>query len=578
MKPFDALGLSGEVVKTITDMGFEAPTPIQEQAIPILLKGDKDVVGLAQTGTGKTAAFGLPLIELVDPGDKTTQALILAPTRELSVQITNDLENFSKSIKALNIVTVYGGASISDQIRKINRGAHIIVATPGRLIDLLSRKVVDLTTIKFLVLDEADEMLRMGFQEDVEWIMERIPEKRQIALFSATMPPPIRRIAQQYLNDPVEITIKMPTSTAETIHHRFAVVAGIRNKLETLTRILEVEDFDGMIVFVRTKTTTVELAEKLEARGFASAALNGDINQNQREKTVEAFKAGKLDILVATDVAARGLDVDRISHVINFDIPYDTEAYVHRVGRTGRAGRQGKAILLVAPREKHLLRAIEKATRQKMEAMVMPTVKAVNARRVSQFKERIFESLTKDDLEFFQQLVAEFHEETDIPPLTIAAALAKMVQGEKPMLLENEPEKPARFREEEPRQKGENRRPGGFHRDSDKVRYRVEVGSRHGIKPGNLVGAITGEAGISGSDIGRIDIFDKHSLLDLPGSLPFEVLEDISRIRMNGHALQISRAESRDGFETFRKKAKGKGRGMAKAVARQSGGKRNKSK
>ncbi|HQU72026.1 MAG: DEAD/DEAH box helicase [Calditrichaeota bacterium] len=574
---FESLNLSAPLLQALNSTGYETPTPIQAQTIPHILAG-RDVVGQAQTGTGKTAAFALPILSRVDLRRVEPQVLVLAPTRELAIQVAEAFQRYAAFLKGFHVLPIYGGQAYAGQLRQLKRGVHVIVGTPGRVMDHIERGTLQLAGLTQLVLDEADEMLRMGFQEDVEWIMERIPEKRQIALFSATMPPPIRRIAQQYLNDPVEITIKMPTSTAETIHHRFAVVAGIRNKLETLTRILEVEDFDGMIVFVRTKTTTVELAEKLEARGFASAALNGDINQNQREKTVEAFKAGKLDILVATDVAARGLDVDRISHVINFDIPYDTEAYVHRVGRTGRAGRQGKAILLVAPREKHLLRAIEKATRQKMEAMVMPTVKAVNARRVSQFKERIFESLTKDDLEFFQQLVAEFHEETDIPPLTIAAALAKMVQGEKPMLLENEPEKPARFREEEPRQKGENRRPGGFHRDSDKVRYRVEVGSRHGIKPGNLVGAITGEAGISGSDIGRIDIFDKHSLLDLPGSLPFEVLEDISRIRMNGHALQISRAESRDGFETFRKKAKGKGRGMAKAVARQSGGKRNKSK
>ncbi|NOR80109.1 MAG: DEAD/DEAH box helicase, partial [Methyloprofundus sp.] len=396
-----------------------------------------------------------------------------------------------------------------------------------------------LQNLKCLVLDEADEMLRMGFIDDVEWVLDQLPEQRQIALFSATMPTAIRRIANNYLRDPEHVTIKVKTTTAETIRQRYWTVSGM-HKLDALTRILEAETFDGMIIFVRTKNSTIELAEKLEARGFSAAAINGDLAQNQREKTIAKLKNGKLDILVATDVAARGLDVQRISHVINYDIPYDTEAYVHRIGRTGRAGRTGDAILFVAPREKRMLSAIERATKQRIELMEMPSTEMINDKRVSRFKQQITDTLATEELEFYQKIIEQYEAEHDIPAHEIAAALAKLLQGDEPLLLK----KPAKTRERpergRDRDRGDVKRKGGAVLQGNMQRYRIEVGKDHGAKPGNIVGAIANEAGLNGKEIGQIDMHADFSIVDLPKGMPDEVFQELQGTRVAGQKLSIA--------------------------------------
>ncbi|MEN8764077.1 MAG: DEAD/DEAH box helicase, partial [Thiogranum sp.] len=406
---FNQLALNKSLLQALDDVGYETPSPIQAQTIPLLLDG-KDVLGEAQTGTGKTAAFALPILSNLDIKQKDPQVLVLAPTRELAIQVAEAFQKYAKHMKGFHVLPVYGGQDYRGQIRALERGVHVVVGTPGRVMDHMRRGTLKLDKLSALVLDEADEMLRMGFIDDVEWILEKTPSERQIALFSATMPQQIRRIATKYLNKPEQITIKVKTTTADTIRQRFWPVSGV-HKLDALTRILEAEHFDAMLVFVRTKTATTELSEKLEARGFASAPLNGDIPQNQRERTITNLKKGSLDIIVATDVAARGLDVERISHVVNYDIPYDTESYVHRVGRTGRAGRQGDAILFVAPREKRLLSAIEKATRQKIDIMDLPSTELINDKRISNFKQRITDTLANEDLGLFSQLVEQYQQE-----------------------------------------------------------------------------------------------------------------------------------------------------------------------
>ena len=430
---FRDLGLSEAVLRGLEGVGYESPSPIQAATIPVLLSG-ADMLGQAQTGTGKTAAFALPALSRLDPNGRDPQVLVLVPTRELALQVAEAFQRYAAHLPGFHVLPIYGGQSYQPQLNALRRGVHVVVGTPGRVIDHMNRGTLNLAKLTMLVLDEADEMLQMGFIDAVESILEQTPKGRQVALFSATLAPAIRRIAQRHLRSPVEVTIKAKTGTSSRIRQRCWMVSGL-HKLDALTRILETETFDGMLIFTRTKQSTVELAEKLEARGFSAAALNGDIPQSQRERTVARLRAGDIDIVVATDVAARGLDVERISHVVNYDAPYDGESYVHRIGRTGRAGRSGEAILFIAPREGSLLRAIERATRQKIEPMDLPTVDAVNASRVAKFKVRISETVAKGRAAEFRPILRELETETGMPLIDIAAALASLGQGESPLLL-----------------------------------------------------------------------------------------------------------------------------------------------
>lgn len=424
---FSDLGLATPILKTLEEIGYETPSPIQEKAIPVLLEGG-DILGMAQTGTGKTAAFALPILSKIDIRQKDPQVLVLAPTRELAIQVAEAFQTFSRNVKGLHVLPVYGGSEYGTQIRALKRGVHVVVGTPGRVMDHIKKGTLKLDSLTSMVLDEADEMLRMGFIDDVEWILKHTPKTRQIALFSATMPKEVHRIANTYLQNPTEVIIKQKAATASLIDQKFWLVSGL-HKLDALTRILEAEEFDGMIIFVRTKTATVELAEKLEARGYAAAALNGDIAQNQRERIVDHLKKGKLDILIATDVVARGLDVDRISHVINYDIPYDNESYVHRIGRTGRAGRSGTAILFVAPRERRLLRSIEATTKKAIPQMELPTAQEINDSRITRFKDKVIDAAQGSDLDFYQKMVESIESDNNIPAIEIAAGLANYCKG-----------------------------------------------------------------------------------------------------------------------------------------------------
>jgi ATP-dependent RNA helicase DeaD len=523
---FRDLKLSEPLIRVLDEIGYETPTPIQCQAIPPLMSG-RDILGHAPTGTGKTAAFALPLLSGINVQSKNIQVLTLTPTRELAIQVAEAFQHYASHIKGFHVLPVYGGQEYGGQIRQLKRGVQVVVGTPGRLMDHMRKGTLKLDGLQAVVLDEADEMLRMGFIDEVEWILQQTPDKRQMALFSATMPKQVERIARRYLNDPTEISIKARTATAETIRQRYWQVSGL-HKLDALTRILEVESFDAILMFVRTKTATSELAEKLEARGYAAAAMNGDMAQKHREQTVERLKKGSLDILVATDVAARGLDVDRISHVINYDVPYDTEAYIHRIGRTGRAGRSGEAILFVAPRERRMLAAIEKATRQKIEQMMLPTTETVNNKRIADFKQSITDTLGQGELGFMQGLVEQYRQEHDVPAVEIAAALAKMTIGDKQMLLS--PDKHTGKSKVKPLRDVE----GGAER------YRIEVGHVHGVKPGNIVGAIANESGLDGEHIGSIEIESEYSLVDLPAGMPKDIFADLKKIRICGQVINMS--------------------------------------
>jgi len=529
MTSFRDLKLSEPLIRVLDEIGYETPTPIQSQAIPLLMNG-RDILGHAPTGTGKTAAFALPLLSSIDVQNKNIQVLTLTPTRELAIQVAEAFQHYASHIKGFHVLPVYGGQEYGGQIRQLKRGVQVVVGTPGRLMDHMRKGTLKLGGLKAVVLDEADEMLRMGFIDEVEWILQQTPDKRQMALFSATMPKQVERIARRYLNNPQEISIKARTATAETIRQRYWQVSGL-HKLDALTRILEVEPFDAILMFVRTKTATAELAEKLEARGYAAAAMNGDMAQNQREQTVERLKRGSLDILVATDVAARGLDVDRISHVINYDVPYDTEAYIHRIGRTGRAGRSGEAILFVAPRERRMLAAIEKATRQKIEQMVLPSTETVNNKRIADFKQKITDTLAVGELGFMQGLVEQYRQEHDVPAVEIAAALAKISIGDKSMLLSPDKDRGNRKSRANPLRDVE----------AGAERYRIEVGHVHGVKPGNIVGAIANEAGLDGEHIGQIEIEAEFSLVDLPAGMPKDVFMDLKKVRVCGQPMNISR-------------------------------------
>ncbi|MDC7805358.1 DEAD/DEAH box helicase [Luteimonas sp BLCC-B24] len=558
---FTDLALPETLLRALTDVGYESPSPIQAATIPPLLAG-RDVLGQAQTGTGKTAAFALPVLARIDPAARKPQALVLAPTRELAIQVAEAFQKYASHMPGFHVLPIYGGQGYAQQLSALKRGVQVIVGTPGRVIDHLERGSLDLSELRALVLDEADEMLRMGFIDDVEAVLKKTPDTRQVALFSATMPSPIKRIAQTYLKEPVEIAIKATTTTAANIRQRYWMVSGV-NKLDALTRILEAEPFDAMIIFARTKLATEELAQKLSARGLSAAAINGDLDQKQRERAIQNLKDGRLDVLVATDVAARGLDVDRISHVLNYDIPYDTESYVHRIGRTGRAGRSGEAILFVAPRERGMLGAIERATRQKIEQMQLPSVETVNEARVSKFLDKITGALGGSDLGIFRDLVERYEREHNVPAAEIAAALAKVVQGETPLLLEapRKPEKPVFEREYSERPGGreasraarEPREPrapradtGPREPDVGMETFRIEVGYQHGVQPGNIVGAIANEADLESKFIGRIDIRDDYSLVDLPEGMPRELLEHLKKVRIAGQAIRMRRAEDAD--------------------------------
>lgn len=545
---FSDLGLSEPILQAIKAIGYEQPSPIQAAAIPALLAGE-DILGTAQTGTGKTAAFALPLLSRLDPKQTKPQILVLAPTRELAIQVAEAFQSYAQGLKGFHVLPIYGGQEMSGQLRQLRRGVQVVVGTPGRVMDHINRGSLDLSELKSLVLDEADEMLRMGFIDDVEWILERIPEQRQTALFSATMPAPIRKVANRYMRDPREIKIVSNTSTGDNIEQVYWMVSGT-NKLDALTRILEVESFDGMIIFVRTKTATVELAEKLEARGYSTSALNGDMNQALRERTVERLKSGKLDIVIATDVAARGLDVDRVSHVLNYDIPYDSEAYVHRIGRTGRAGRSGKAILFVAPRERRLLHVIEKATRQPILPMELPTGEAVTAHRIDNFKAQIDKVFAEQvDLTFYHELLASYSHANDLYPEDIAAALAYLVQKERPLQVKFAPLKPAKEhqRAERTERTGKGKK---FQNDDDMQRYRIAVGRTHHVKPGDIVGALANEAGIASRHIGHIKLFDEFSTVDLPKTLAKETLRQLKTLRVRNQVLDI-RMDEGPGGESF---------------------------
>ncbi len=539
---FKQLELPEFLLRALLDVGYETPTPIQAEAIPPLLAG-RDLLGHAPTGTGKTAAFALPLLANIDLQSNTVQVLVLAPTRELAIQVAEAFQRYAHHLKNFHVLPVYGGQEYSGQIRQLKRGVQVVVGTPGRVMDHIRKGTLKLDQLRTLVLDEADEMLRMGFIDDVQWVLEQTPPGRQIALFSATMPPEIEKIARKHLSDPAEISIKTKTATAATIRQRYWLVSGM-HKLDALTRILEVEPFDGMLVFVRTRIATTELAEKLQARGFAAEALNGDMAQKDRERKIEQLKNGKLDLLVATDVAARGLDVDRISHVLNYDIPHDTEAYIHRIGRTGRAGRSGEAILFVAPRERRMLRAIEQATRQDIAELELPSTEIVNNKRVAGFKQSISDTLAKGELGFMQQLLEQFQREHDVPAIEIAAALAKMNLGDTPLLLQ--PDSTAKFsskREQRPEPAGKgkkDRQKGGKKLFGGMQTYRISVGRKDGVKPGNIVGAITNEAGLDGQHIGNISIENTYCLVDLPVGMPNEILLGLKEVKVCGKRLDIT--------------------------------------
>ena len=574
---FTDLNLPQPILQALEKVGYEKPSPIQAESIPLLLDGH-DLLGQAQTGTGKTAAFALPMLANLDIEGNYPQLLVLAPTRELAIQVAEAFQAYASFSKKIRVLPVYGGQSYDNQIRQLKRGVQVVVGTPGRVIDHIKRGTLKLDQLKFLVLDEADEMLRMGFIDDVELILSHAPAERQTALFSATMPGPIKKITERYLKDPKHVKIASKVSTASTIRQRYCQVAG-HHKLEALTRIMEVEPFDGVIIFVRTKTATLELSEKLAARGYDVEPLNGDIPQNARERTVDRLKQGKIDILVATDVVARGLDVERVSHVINFDVPYDTESYVHRIGRTGRAGRTGDAILFISHREKRMLQSIERATRQTIEAMPIPSITELNETRLSNFKQSISEATKDDSIENLIPIVDMLREEIEASPEVLLAALVKIAQGDEPLLLKesDRPDlhsKPRRDRDFD----GGNRRDrdGGRGRDArrksprdsrrpdeGKQRFRIEVGHVHGVKPGNIVGAIANEANIDSKHIGAIEIYDNFSTVDLPEGMPADTRQTLQGTRVAGQRLAL-----REWSDKPPAKGKGKGPGAGRGKPR----------
>jgi ATP-dependent RNA helicase DeaD len=556
---FARFGFAPEVLAALDAIGYSEPSPIQQAAIPELLLG-RDLVGQAQTGTGKTAAFALPMLARIDPSQRKPQVLVLAPTRELALQVAAAFNSYADQLPAVRTVAVYGGADFRDQIHQLKRGAQIVVGTPGRVMDHMRQGTLDLSELRTLVLDEADEMLRMGFIDDVEWVLGQLPEQRQVVLFSATMPAEIRRISQQYLSSPAEITIRTKAADAGRIRQRYLVVQG-PHKLPALERVLESEGGEGVIIFARTKAITLTVAESLEAHGYDVAVLNGDVPQAQRERTIERLKSGQVDVLVATDVAARGLDVDRIGLVINYDIPFDSEAYVHRIGRTGRAGRSGEAILFLTPRERRFLGGLERAVGKPIEPMDVPSNATINQHRLDRLRQRLTgahqqSGCSAEERALLSEILQRVAQEQGCDPDALALAALELSLAGKPLLLQGNDDftqvranGPSRDRDRdrdrdrgEPRRRigGRPERPAG-EPEADMERFRVELGWRDRIKPGNLVGAIANETGLNGRAIGRIQIFDTHSVLDLPKGMPEEVFQSLRQLRVLNKPLQISR-------------------------------------
>ena len=596
---FADLGLKAPILEALNDLGYEKPSPIQAECIPHLLSG-RDVLGMAQTGSGKTAAFSLPLLNNIDPDLRAPQILVLAPTRELAVQVAEAMTEFSKHMRGVSVVALYGGQRYDVQLRALRQGPQIVVGTPGRLLDHLKRGTLDLSRLSGLVLDEADEMLRMGFIEDVETIMAEIPEGHQTALFSATMPEAIRRITRRFMKEPQEVRIQSSVTTRPDISQSYWSVYGMR-KNEALVRFLEAEDFDAAIIFVRTKNATLEVAEALERSGYNSAALNGDMNQALREQTLERLKDGRLDILIATDVAARGLDVERISLVVNYDIPMDSESYVHRIGRTGRAGRAGRALLFVENRERRLLRNIERTMKLTIPEVELPNAELLGTRRLEKFAAKVQQQLESSDLDQYRALLAKIQpsaeEELDVE--TLAAALLKMAQGERPLILPPDaPMRPKReFRERDDRferrgdrnergprsdRNGEDR-PRRERRDAGEMElYRIEVGRDDGVEVRHIVGAIANEGDISSRYIGNIKLFASHSTIELPKGMPSEVLQHFTRTRILNKPMNMQlmgdaqpRGERRPGGRSFggegREGGRGEGRRFGGGERREGG-------
>ncbi|MEI7375788.1 MULTISPECIES: DEAD/DEAH family ATP-dependent RNA helicase [Dickeya] len=601
---FASLGLSAPILNALSEMGYEKPSPIQAECIPHLLNG-RDVLGMAQTGSGKTAAFSLPLLNNIKADLKAPQLLVLAPTRELAVQVAEACNEFSKHMQGVNVVALYGGQRYDVQLRALRQGPQVVVGTPGRLLDHLKRGTLDLSNLSGLVLDEADEMLRMGFIEDVENIMAQIPAEHQTALFSATMPEAIRRITRRFMNDPQEVRIQSSVTTRPDISQSYWTVYGMR-KNEALIRFLEAEDFDAAIIFVRTKNATLEVAEALERSGYNSAALNGDMNQALREQTLERLKDGRLDILIATDVAARGLDVDRISLVVNYDIPMDSESYVHRIGRTGRAGRAGRALLFVENRERRLLRNIERTMKLTIPEVDLPNAELLGQRRLAKFAAKVQQQLESSDLDMYRALLGKLQPQEELDIETLAAALLKMAQGERPLILPPDPvveRRPRReFRERDDRferrgERNERGPRGGDERPARRERrdvgemdlYRIEVGRDDGVEVRHIVGAIANEGDISSRYIGNIKLFASHSTIELPKGMPGDLLSHFTRTRilnkpMNmqlmGDAQPHERRERREGGERGERGARGfgdragSGRGRPFSGERREGGER----
>ena len=548
---FAGFGFSEALLRTLADKGYSEPSPIQKAAFPELMLG-RDLVGQAQTGTGKTAAFALPLLERLESGQKTPQALVLAPTRELAMQVAESFKAYSAGHPHLKVLAVYGGTDFRSQISALRRGVDVVVGTPGRVMDHMRQGTLDTSGLRSLVLDEADEMLRMGFIDDVEWILDQLPEQRQVVLFSATMPPEIRRLSKRYLKDPAEVTIRTKDQEGKRIRQR-SITVPMPHKLEALQRVLDACGGEGVIIFARTKAITLTVAETLEAGGHQVAVLNGDVPQNQRERTVERLRSGSVDILVATDVAARGLDVERIGLVINYDMPFDSEAYVHRIGRTGRAGRTGEAVLFVTPRERRFIRNLERATGQPIEAMEVPGNTAINQGRLDRLRKRLSDAAQSqrpdaDEAALLQELMQRVATELELSPEQLAMAALNLAIGPDALLRKGDDDwiqNTRRNDHDRDRHSGDRRerreRPARAP-EENMQRYRVEVGHRDRVKPGNLVGAIAGETGLQGRMIGRIQIFDNHSLVDLPKGMPEDVFNSLQRLRVMNRELQISKA------------------------------------
>jgi ATP-dependent RNA helicase DeaD len=544
-RAFDGFGLPEALLRALKDRGYHTPSPIQSAAIPELMLG-RDLVGQAQTGTGKTAAFALPLLARIDPAQRLPQVLVLAPTRELAGQVSDAFASYARHMPGLRILPVYGGSDFRDQIQQLRRGVHVVVGTPGRVMDHMRQGTLDLSGLTSLVLDEADEMLRMGFIDDVEWVLEHLPEQRQLVLFSATMPAEIRAISRRHLDRPAEVTIRRREDDAGRIRQRYLLVQG-PHKLEALNRVLEAESSRGVIIFGRTKSITVTIAECLEASGHNVAVLNGDVAQNLRERTVERLRNGSVDILVATDVAARGLDVDRIGLVINYDVPFDSEAYVHRIGRTGRAGRSGEAILFLTPRERRFLAGLERAVGRAIEPMEVPGNAAINQSRLDRLRTRLTDAVRKqpdsgEETALMSELLLRVGRELDCSAEELALAALKLAVGEKPLLVQgDEPWRRPLPASRAAQKQRPSRRPMAGAPEDHMERFRIEVGWRDRVKPGNIVGAIANETGIQGRMIGRIQIFDAHSTIDLPRDMPKNLLDSLERLRVMNKELQISR-------------------------------------